>query len=1228
MSSENTKFSFTEAQQSAIDARGVSVAVSAAAGSGKTRVLVQRVIELLTGDVPVSADRMLILTFANKAAEEMKTRISDALDNLIASDPSNELYKRQQLMLDCADICTVHSFCGKVVRDNFFRLGISRDFRIGSESELEELKMRIMSELVERYYTPPEEGSEDYEHLLYRYRAFCTLSLILSGPKLDGELETELLTAYSKYTSHAFPQEWMDKSVAAYDPEMTFDDYEGAVAIADLLRSALPSVAAALEKAQEFRSAVEEKGSDKKAPKAYVKLLDTWDQCDMLVDEMQDILSQEKCSVSELFRCVSEFPSKQLSRGNMNAEKHSELISAMGYINSAISVIAKDFAPYCTFTSEIFHENNVQLYPVLCTLRELLAEFDDLYFKAKCEREMLDFDDLQRLMLRLLYERDEHSGSYRKTEFACEMASGYDEIMVDEYQDTNDVQESIFRAVSRDEKNLFVVGDMKQSIYRFRDARPELFKSRCRRAADEGDPSSRLIVLDRNFRSRRGVIDAVNFLFSLLMSEDAGEIDYDSTQRLDFGASYTDRDEPDAELHLLEYHKAPDDSDDEEDDNIEKAEAVYCARIISDAVANGAAYRDICILLRSVKNKAESYAWELERLGIPVYTDAGCDLLSKYEVKAALAYLRVIANPMSDVDILASMMCPVFGFSPDDMAEIETGSSGSWYRRLCAAAKQSTPLGERCAAFIAGLEKYRALSGMLSTDALMLRIFEETGFSCVMRAMPGGALREENLRRLTDFAAGYESAAEGGLSGFVRHIKYLEQSGDGIMISDTAPPDAVRIMTIHHSKGLEFPICILAGTNTRTKVTNDRVRYHSEAGIGLTAVDSRLMIKYDTLQRANIKRICTAEEKSEQLRILYVALTRAKEKLIMLSTVKTEPQGETVPEDQTSPMLTKHLQRLAEKISLDPDTGRIDSAAVLSCVTFSDMILMCCLMNSSVPQLRSQAHLEEISAELPLLPCGKAWKYVHTAQSGRSRAVSTREKEKISADPSLDRLLRERFAKRQEDISTIVPSKVSASSLAHRGVSDKYVAVMKPDFAKSGGVSGTQRGKATHTFLQHASIFALAASADDPQSLEAEKQRLLSQRLMSSAQLEIINDSSVLSFARSELCRRMEKALRLYPEYRFTVSIPGELALAGSSQAAEKTSARSVLQGAIDCIVEEEDGLVIVDYKTDRVSDAKELAEIYGLQLRLYKAAAEQLFDKPVTECVIFSLHTGECVSV
>ena len=216
----------------------------------------------------------------------------------------------------------------------------------------------------------------------------------------------------------------------------------------------------------------------------------------------------------------------------------------------------------------------------------------------------------------------------------------------------------------------------------------------------------------------------------------------------------------------------------------------------------------------------------------------------------------------------------------------------------------------------------------------------------------------------------------------------------------------------------------------------------------------------------------------------------------------------------------------------------------------------------------------------------------------------------------------------QEDISTIVPSKVSASSLAHRGVSDKYVAVMKPDFAKSGGVSGTQRGKATHTFLQHASIFALAASADDPQALEAEKQRLLSQRLMSSAQLEIINDSSVLSFARSELCRRMEKALRLYPEYRFTVSIPGELALAGSSQAAEKTSARSVLQGAIDCIVEEEDGLVIVDYKTDRVSDAKELAEIYGLQLRLYKAAAEQLFDKPVTECVIFSLHTGECVSV
>ena len=289
---------------------------------------------------------------------------------------------------------------------------------------------------------------------------------------------------------------------------------------------------------------------------------------------------------------------------------------------------------------------------------------------------------------------------------------------------------------------------------------------------------------------------------------------------------------------------------------------------------------------------------------------------------------------------------------------------------------------------------------------------------------------------------------------------------------------------------------------------------------------------------------------------------------------------------------------------------------------------MCCLMNSSTMQLREQARLDEAGIELPLISPGKAWKYVHAAGCERKKAVYSRERDESVADPGLDRLLRERFAEKEADIASLVPSKVSASSLAHRGVSDSFVAVVKPRFAVAGGASATERGKATHRFLQHADISVLAGSAGDPSLLDAEKRRLEDLRIMNSEQLSLINDESVLSFARSGLCSRMKNALRLYPEYRFTVSIPGELALAGSSAGAQKTAARSVLQGAIDCIIEEENGIVIVDYKTDRVSSAQELAEIYGLQLRLYKAAAEQLFDKPVTECLIYSLHTGQCVPV
>lgn len=1224
MSSKGS-FSFTKAQQRAIDTRGVSVAVSAAAGSGKTRVLVQRVIELLTSEHPVSADRLLILTFANKAADEMKTRISDALDELIEEDPSNDNYRRQQLLLDGADICTVHSFCGKVVRDNFFRLGISRDFRIGTENELRELRSALMSELIEEYYTPPVKETENYDQRYEMYKAFGTLSLLLSGSKLDSELEEELLTAYEKYTSHAFPKKWIDKCVSDYDPSLSLGDDEAARSIADSIEKIMPDLRKRQAELDGLRAALEERASAKKAPKTYTAVLDRIDAIDGFIAKAERCLSGNT-DVAGLFEAVNGLDTSGFNASRLKPDDHRELCAAILCI-SGISEGIKEYKQFCCFTEDIFREDNKQLYPVMLCLRELLMKFDERYFAEKCRREMLDFDDLQRLMLRLLYEYDEKTGEYKRTLFAEELSLCYDEIMVDEYQDTNDVQEKIFKAVSRGEKNLFVVGDMKQSIYRFRNAMPELFKARCARAADKSDKDSELIILDKNFRSRKGVIDGVNFLFSRLMSEQAGEIDYDDTQKLKFGASYPDRDEEDVELHLIEYHKDDtvkedeEDSDpDAEDDNMEKTEAAYCSGLISDMVKRGTPCRDICILLRSVKNKAKTYAFELERLGIPVYTDAGLDLLKKYEIRAALALMNVINNPMSDVDMTAVLMSPVFGFTPDDMAVLKDKNGRNYYKKLRFACTEEGELAERCKTVAEKLRSFRTLSGSMSVDKLMMRVFEETGFLAVMRAMPGGALREENLRRLIAFAAEYEAAAAGGLSGFVRHIRYLESTDEGIKVSDAAPPDAVRIMTIHHSKGLEFPVCILAGTKNRTRPDKDRVRYHSDAGIGLCSMDTDLMVKFDTFRRTYIKELSAREEKSEQLRILYVALTRAKEKLIMLSTIKTETVSQLNAPDDGSDEPTAYQKYLLNMYSKTTD-GRIDPKEVLSSSTFSDLIVMCAIQHNSMDALREDAGI------LGFTPAGDdhghPWKYVHIPMVEQRKQVFTRTAEDSAPDSELTAIIKERLRRRPVDGSTLVPSKVSASMLAHKEITDELVAMSKPDFVLTAGVSPTERGKATHTFLQHASLDALKASRVNPDALEKEKQRLVSQRLMSESQAELVSDDKVAAFAGSALFDNMCKAAEVRREYRFTVSIPGRLALAASPELRDTDcgDAKSILQGAIDCIIDDGSTLTIVDYKTDRVKDPADLADMYGLQLRLYKAAAEQLFGKPVSRCVIYSLH-------
>ena len=1233
-------FKPTPAQLDAMRAHGGQITVSAAAGSGKTRVLVQRVIKFLTEDM-IPADKLLILTFTNTAAAEMKTRISKAIDHLIADDPGNDFYRRQQLLLGCADICTIDSYCSRVVRENFFRLGISRDYRVGSDTELHELRRRIMSDIIEQFYRSGRDDDPEQQKL---HEDFETLSLLLTDSKLDSDLETNLLLAYDKYCAHAFPDQWMDKCVSRYLPDQDINENECAKYLMHRLRNYFEKLRSTFENAQQYRAHIEEQYSLTKK-KSYGAVLDAFDSYEYFLTGLEELYSEQELDISAAASIINDFSKVRISTG---ASKDMELKTAASLLGKFADIVENDIREYALFSDEMMKRGNEKTLPVIRCLKRVLEEFDTNFFRAKTEKGILDFSDLERLMLRMLYEKDEKSGEYVRTEFACELSKQYEQIMIDEYQDTNDIQESIFKAISRDEKNLFVVGDVKQSIYRFRNAEPGLFKARCEKGKlyDRDNPEfPALIVLDRNFRSRRGIIDGANYVFGLIMSEKSGQIEYDNTQRLAAGADYPEKSssEPDTEIHYIEYKKAPSsDSDDESIDNLNIAEGIYCARLIKKMISEGmtvydngktrpAGYGDFCILLRAVRNKAHIYSQQLEKAGIPSCTDTEYDLLDKYEIRAAVSYLRILSNPLSDVDMAAALMCPVFGFTPDELAELKEQKGRRYYKKLMGKSKDDDALGRKCLDFISLMRYFRTLAVTCPCDRLIELVFEKTGFVSAVSAMKDPQQRIGNLRRFIRFAADYENSTSGGLNGFVRHIRYLTETGSGINVRDSVPANAVRIMTIHHSKGLEFPICILAGSRTNKKSYFEKINFHPELGIGMRALEGENMLDYNTLQYTAIHAANEEEEKSEQMRVLYVAMTRAKEKLVVLSTFSSKSEyDENEEEEEICMEFRKYLYGIAEKCTLD-ERGRFTPYEIMSCQNYSDWLTMCLLVNGKQKRIREYiANETDTDAEsLPVIENAPDIGFVYYKLKAE-KADESELKESVQPSPEMLRQLEDIYDEESEIISARIPSKVSASMLAHRGIAPEYLAASRPAFARRGRVSPTERGTATHEFLQFADLKRLYELGADG-SLEEEKQRIIDSGMMSAEQTELVIDKNISSFIRTPLFERMVNSLRLYREYRFTVRIPAALALANDKELRDKLKESGeeyspVMQGAIDCIFEEDDGMVIVDYKTDAVKEAQELNRRYALQLRLYKEAAEMLFDKPVKQCYLYSLHCGEAV--
>ncbi len=1174
---------WTENQRMAIDAKGTALLVSAAAGSGKTAVLVERVIEMITDrQNPIDADRLLIVTYTRAAAAEMRQRISDKLNTLIEENPYDDLLHRQLTLLEKATISTIHSFCAELARDNFYRLDINADFRIADDAELKIIKRKALDDVLNEMY---ESGQKSFFELVEAF----------SSVRDDSALQGIILKLHGFLLSHPFPEKWLKSKAEMYN-------------------SGIPA-----EQTVWGKSLI-----------AYAR--DAVDYCLTLTNASLALAADD----DRLFNAFSkqlyidkgffETLKGRLEHGNWNgiAElaqsfENGRLTPPKGYKDDPtklkisanrdiVKKAAKDLKSLFAFTREDCEDDIAALSPVVQSLFDTVQRFSDRFAQMKREADIADFSDLEHFALKLLVKPDEQG--YSLTEVAYNVRDCYDEVMVDEYQDVNEVQDIIFSAVSRDESNLFVVGDVKQSIYRFRQAMPEIFlrrKGSLEKYRPNENNNGAKIILDKNFRSREGITDAVNFVFEHLMSEKAGDMEYSDEEKLTAGAVYPENDEPATELHLLDLGDSGLD--------MNTAEARYIADIIHSEMKNltvtdgdiqrPATYGDFCILLRNANKHAPDFVKELGLLGIPASSEASEKFLSTYEVSVIISLLSVIDNPIQDIPLLAVMTSPIYGFTPDELAVIRLNNRRD---KLYFAVKTTADMGDRrCIGFLNDLDSLRRAAATTPSDLLINAIYEKTGFTAIVRGMKNGEARLNNLRLLQEYARGFEESGYKGLSGFMGLInRLISQGGDLPAASDSklSSINTVKIMSIHKSKGLEFPICIVA--NLSRKMLSDKtddVLLHAELGLGVKRRDNRLMCKYNTMPRQAVALEIERGEKSEELRVLYVAMTRAKEKLIMISSVKN------------------HEKYLCDLSATLTGNSRLSPYTVLGAKSMSDWVVSCAMMHKSGSLLREIA-----GNSLYVPPADNAmWKIkIHKCEPDtddkNQQTEQPAESEEYS-DTVLTDTVRARLEKPYQFAALgTLPVKVAASALAAESSDEDYRAASRPAFMREGGMTPTEKGTALHNFMQYADFKRAAASVDD------ELKRLEENGFLSKNEFRAVDRDSIRAFLNSELMDRINRSQKLYREFRFTVKI--KAGRVDPSLPPPLCGRDIILQGAVDLAFEENGTIVIVDYKTDRIKEINELKSRYSTQLLLYKEAMEQCTELPLAQCILYSLRLGEWIDV
>ncbi|MBS4785630.1 MAG: helicase-exonuclease AddAB subunit AddA [Clostridiales bacterium] len=1174
---------WTEQQLAAITARNPGILVSAGAGSGKTAVLTERVVQRIFDETdPVDADRMLIVTYTRAAAEEMRERIAAKLRAVQQARPEDHSVARQLILLQKADISTVHSFCQRLVKENFQQLGVESGFRIADEKELDIWRREAAAEIIEEEYAAGEES-------------FTELVELLAEERSDRRVIETVLRLYDFVRAHPFYHCWMEEKLELYS---------GSAPLAETPwgRNLWQQAARRGEAArQSLGQALELLQGDEKLAKAYGENLHYLHRA---ADTLTRSLAEGNWDAARGAVAGLAPPRFGALRGYEDEEKKARVTALRDRGKKILEEIAGELV-VCTESE--FQEDRRALYPVVARLFDITRRFDEYFSRRKRDQNALDFSDLEHLAIRLLAE-PLPGGGYRPTSKAEELSRHYRQVFVDEYQDTNAVQDMIFTCVSDQGRALFMVGDVKQSIYRFRQANPEIFlrKKRSFSPYAPGKTGPVSIDLSRNFRSRREVTDGINYLFEQVMSREVGDIDYREGEQLVPGADYPELRSAGCEIHLLRREDSQ--------RTAREQEAEYIAGLVEEMIRSGSLVTardgglrpvrpgDICILLRSMKDKSELYRQALENRGIGSVGDTAGGFLHSREVSAVTALLRAIDNPLLDVSLAAAMLSPIFAFTPDEMAEIRLEGRG---RSLYSCVVLHAAKSEKTAAFLRLMQQFRGLSASQSVDRLITSIYDSTGFEAVARAMDGGEKRLQNLRLLPEYAADYGARGYGGLSAFVRLLDRLEESGSDLAEGSVTATgeDTVRIMSIHKSKGLEFPVVILAdcAKNFNTMDLSASVLLHTELGFACRRRDRERRLEFGTLPLAAVRAQLEAELRSEELRMLYVALTRAKERLILVGT----PRGE----------LSRYIAGLYAPL----EDGRVPGETAGAASSYLDWTVAALLHHPDGEPLRLEA---EIYTGSDAPPKGSEFRITLADPVPGPENTEREAAGPIRPDPELTARFREAMEYRYPHQEAVgISSKFAISHLAEEmGVTEKRRFTARPAFLYKQGLTPAERGNAVHTFMQFCDY---PAAARDP---AAEVERLVRERFITPEEGESIDTERIAAFFSSSLYGRIARADRVWREYRF-LAVIGEEELHGLAEA-ELHGCRTTVQGVADCIFQEGDCAVVLDYKTDRVASPDELAERYRVQLGLYGRLLSRALGMPVTRCVIWSFHLGREVEI